>query len=312
MIDYRYWKPLAAISFWGASFVMTKICLNVLSPVGLITLRFLLGVLFLLGLKWKLGFSLITSTRERRHLIMLALVSVLHLWIQVTGLKYTSAANTGWIMGFTPVLMAVLGLWIFKERLHRSQVIGIILAFVGLILLISRGDLSRISLINNRGDFLVLGSTLTWAVYSAINKQLSLSLSPLTTIFWLFHLMTLILIPFSLNEIIHLPYSRFSGTIWFSLLFLGILCSGWAYVLWAQALQSMPSAHVGMFLYLEPFVTVLISWLVLDETITGLTMISGMIITIGVMMVNLNRFFPRFRLLPRSQSGTRSFTDSNP
>lgn len=291
MIKFRYWKPLAAITFWGASFVATKITLQEFSPICLITLRFILGIGFLLVLRLKIPFSLNTTSRERRSLFLLAIFSVLHLWIQVTGLQFTSATNTGWIMGVTPVLMAIMGICFFKERLKVIQIAGIILSFIGLVILISQGDLSRISLLNNKGDFLILASTLTWSIYSAINKQLSLTLSPFTTIFWLFHLMIIILLPFSMKEMIHIPLMKLPISVWVSLLFLGIFCSGWGFVLWAQALQSMPSAHVGIFLYLEPFVTVIVSWIILHENITGLTIVSGLIITTGVILVNLNQLY---------------------
>ena len=68
--------------------------------------------------------------------------------------------------------------------------------------------------------------------------------------------------------------------------FLGLFCSGIAYVIWAYALREMESAKVGAFLYFEPFITVLAAWVFLKVTITILMIISGIIITIGVFMVN--------------------------
>jgi drug/metabolite transporter (DMT)-like permease len=68
-----------------------------------------------------------------------------------------------------------------------------------------------------------------------------------------------------------------------------------AYVLWAQSLKEMESAKVGAFLYFEPFVTIAAAWLLLSERITLLMILSGLIITGGVILVNfdikkLNRF----------------------
>jgi drug/metabolite transporter (DMT)-like permease len=59
-------------------------------------------------------------------------------------------------------------------------------------------------------------------------------------------------------------------------------------VLWASSLKEMESAKVGAFLYFEPFVTVIASWIILSEEITFLMIISGLIITIGVILVNIN------------------------
>ena len=70
------------------------------------------------------------------------------------------------------------------------------------------------------------------------------------------------------------------------LIFLGIFCSGVAYVLWAESMKELSANRVGAFLYLEPFVTVFTAWLLLSEQITLLMMASGIVIIIGVIMVN--------------------------
>ena len=68
--------------------------------------------------------------------------------------------------------------------------------------------------------------------------------------------------------------------------FLGIFCSGVAYSIWSYALRVLDSGKVGAFLYMEPFVTVLAAWIFLSESITLLMIISGLIITFGVVLVN--------------------------
>ncbi len=184
--------------------------------------------------------------------------------------------------------MAIVGFFVFKELLTLIKISGILIAFLGLILLISHGDISSIDLISNKGDFLILGSSFTWAVYSAVNKKISLTYPPMMTILFLFLMMAIIISPFtitnaSIQSVIHL-----SGKGWTAILFLGILCSGAAYVMWASALKEMENTKVGAFLYFEPFVTVIASWLMLNEKITLFMILSGIIITVGVVLVNLN------------------------
>lgn len=217
-----------------------------------------------------------------------------HLWIQVTGLQYTSASNTGWIIGVTPVFMALLGFLLFKESLTIIKIAGIVIAFTGLLLLIGKGDLTNINLISNKGDLLVLGSAFTWSVYSIANKKVSLSYSPLMTILYLFIIMLVIISPFTISSGMISAIFSLSFISWLWIFFLGILCSGVAYVLWAQALTELDSARVGAFLYFEPFVTAYTAWLILNESITFLTILSGIIITGGVILVNL-KWKPSYR-----------------
>jgi len=285
---FKYWKPITAVIFWGFSFIATKIALNELVPLALIFLRLILAVIFLtaIAVYTKRAFSV--SLKSHVGIFILAIVAVIHLWIQVTGLKYTSAANTGWIIGTAPIFMALVGLVFFKEEFTLIKTAGIVIAFLGLWLLISHGNFSSISLISNKGDFLILASAFTWSIYSAVNKKISLTYPPVMTILFLFLMMAIIISPFTINgesiqSVIHLSMKG-----WIAIIFLGILCSGAAYVMWASALKEMESTRVGAFLYFEPFVTVIASWTILNERITLLMILAGIIITTGVVLVNVN------------------------
>ncbi len=283
---YRYLLILLAIIFWGASFVATKTLLLEIKPVTIIILRLLIASVLLttIAISTRRNFSI--NLKSHGWIFILALIAVFHLWIQVTGLQYTTASNTGWIIGTAPIFMAIMALIFYKEKITLLALSGILLAIIGLLLLFGKGDITNIGFLENKGDLLVLGSAFTWGVYSTVNKKISLSYSPLMTILYLFLMMAVIIIPFNLNtetieSIIHL--SRIG---WLLILFLGLFCSGVAYVIWAQALRDMESAKVGAFLYIEPLVTVAAAAFFLKEEITLLIVFSGLLITLGVFLVN--------------------------
>jgi len=166
------------------------------------------------------------------------------------------------------------------------QSLGILIAFLGLIVLISKGDLTSIDFIKNKGDVLIIASSVTWSIYSMVNKKVTFTLSPVLTTFYLFLIVAVIIAPFTINQknisdVLHLSLNG-----WGSILFLGIFCSGIAYTLWAQTLNKMSASRVGAFLYIEPFVTFFGAWFLLNEQITLPTLLSGLIIIAGVVLVN--------------------------
>ena len=277
---------LLAVVFWGTSFVATKTLLVEIKPITIIILRLIIASVLLtfIAISTKRNFSL--NLKSHGWIFILALIAVFHLWIQVTGLQFTTAANTGWIIGTAPVFMAIMGLIFFKEKITLLGFFGIMLAIFGLLLLFGKGDVTNIGLIENKGDLLVLGSAFTWGVYSTVNKKISLTYSPLMTILYLFLMMATIIIPFNLNSETIASVVHLSRIGWLLILFLGLFCSGVAYVIWAQALRDMESAKVGAFLYLEPLVTVAAAGFFLNEEITWLMVFSGLLITIGVFLVN--------------------------
>ena len=282
----KYLLIILAVVFWGSSFIATKVALKELSPETIISLRLIIAAVFLFitAILLKKDFSI--NLKSHSFIFILALIAVFHLMIQVTGLKYTTASNTGWIIGTAPIFMVILAAIFFREKIGMLKIGGIIIAMFGLLLLIGKGNITNVDLIKNKGDLLVLASAFTWGVYSMVNKKISLSYSPMMTILYLFIMMAVIIIPFNLNtasvnSVVHLSLNG-----WISILFLGLFCSGIAYVIWAYSLRDLESAKVGAFLYFEPLVTVFAAWVLLNESITVLMIISGMIITLGVVLVN--------------------------
>ncbi|MEW5993686.1 MAG: DMT family transporter, partial [Candidatus Zixiibacteriota bacterium] len=134
---------LVTITFWGWSFVATKICLNYMTPLEVIGWRYLLGLPVLLVIILLKRLRPRFSGKEMVTIILSSIVVTTHFLIQVTGMKYTTATNTGWLIAVTPLALAVLAFIFLKERTTRNAIIGIVIATVGITLLVSRGDIAR-------------------------------------------------------------------------------------------------------------------------------------------------------------------------
>lgn len=89
---------------------------------------------------------------------------------------------------------------------------------------------------------------------------------------------------------------------WLAIGFLGVFCSGVAYVFWYDALQAIPAGQVGVFLYLEPLVAVLVAALVLNEAILLPSLIGGFLILAGVWVVQM-KVKRRTAVKPSGQRG---------
>ena len=117
----RYWLIILAVIFWGTSFIATKVALEELDPETIISLRLILASILLTfsALVTKKKFDV--NLKNHGSIFILACIAVFHLWIQVTGLKYTTAANTGWIIGTAPIFMAIFAAIFFKEKINLLQ-----------------------------------------------------------------------------------------------------------------------------------------------------------------------------------------------
>ena len=211
-----------------------------------------------------------------------------HQWLQSTGLLTAQATTTAWIVATTPVFMALLGLLILRENLALYQVVGILLATFGVLLVVTKGDLAILATgkFGTTGDFLVLISALNWAVFSTLSRSGLQKHPPTRMMFfvmsfgWLFTSI-LFLSASGPNQILSIPWNG-----WIAITFLGIFCSGFAYIFWYDALKTLPVAQTGAFLYLEPIITLIVAAVVLKETLLLATLVGGIAILIGIWLVN--------------------------
>lgn len=286
---YAWFAATFAVIVWGASFIATKIVLREVSPVTVVWLRFALGVIVLGGAVVVRGQSGSPTIKELGYFALLGFLGItFHQWLQSTALVTAQASTTAWIVATTPIFIAGLGWMALKEILNWLQVSGIALAAVGVLLVVTDGDLSSLTegRFGTQGDFLVLISALNWAVFSVLSRRGLAEYHPTRMMFyvmglgWIFSSLLFFLGP-GLGEI-----GELSREGWMGIAFLGIACSGLAYIFWYDALSVFPASQVGAFLYLEPLVAVVIAALLLGETITFFSVLGGGIILLGVWMVN--------------------------
>ncbi len=284
-------KATLAVAAWGASFVATKIALRELDPIALVWIRFAMGVLVLGGVVlWRRQLQPI-GWGEIAYFSLLGFLGItFHQWLQSNGLVTSQATTTGWIVATIPLFIALLGAVFLRERLGLSRVLGIALAAIGVLLVVARGDLRSLTgslgRIGAPGDALILLSAPNWAVFSVLSRH-GLKRHPAARMMfyvmafgWLFTT-ALYFAGRGPHTIPHLTTNGLGAV-----LFLGVICSGAAYVYWYDALERIPASQVGVLLYLEPLVTVAVAASVLHEGIRLGTLAGGAIILLGVWMVN--------------------------
>jgi drug/metabolite transporter (DMT)-like permease len=284
-----YLEAIFAVVVWGASFIATKVALRYISPVSIVWLRFAMGVV-ILGIVVALRRQF--AWPNRRDLPYFALLGFLaitfHQWLQSNALQTSEAGTTAWIVSTSPVFMALLGWLILKENVSGVMLLGIVLAFAGVLMVVYDGNLAEFSLsrFGEPGDVLVLISAVNWAVVSVLSRRglkshpASLMMLYLMAFGWLFT-SVLYFASESLSTI-----GSLTADGWLAIAFLGIFCSGLAYIAWYDALQALTTAQTGVFLYLEPLVAVVVAFFILGEAVTPASLLGGGIIILGVWLVN--------------------------
>jgi drug/metabolite transporter (DMT)-like permease len=283
-------SALFAVVIWGGTFIATKIALREISPVTIIWMRFGIGVLILgMAVSVRRQFAL-PSKNDLAYFALLGFIGVtFHQWLQATGLQTARATTTAWIVATIPVFTALLGWLVLKEKMNLARVGGIAIAALGVLLIVSNGDLS--ALVSGEtgaiGDLLILISAPNWAAYTILSRR-ELARHPAARMMfyvmlfgWLFASVWIFGFGPGLSEIHNLDSKG-----WIAILALGVFGSGLAYIAWYDALQAIPASQLGVFINIEPLVTMMLAAPMLGEQITLISLLGGAIIIFGVWLVN--------------------------
>jgi drug/metabolite transporter (DMT)-like permease len=278
-------KALAVVVFWGVSFVATRLALEVLTPLILVAARMTIGCATMLALARMLGRPLWPRAEDRARCLVLGLILAAHVLIQAFGLLKTTATNTGWIIAFAPIAIAVGALIFLGERLRSRAWGGILFGAAG-VLVVSLSTGLRVT-DAKVGDLLQLISCITWAAYTLLAVRAVSGSGSLPVTFAAVAVAALA----SMVAAAFQPWPGGGLTLQavLAVAFLGIVCSGSAIWLWHAAVRDVGSTTAGTYLYLEPLVTWIAAAAVLGERINAVGLLGGGMVLLGVWIVSSAR-----------------------
>lgn len=274
-------KGLFAVVVWGASFVATRMALQAVHPFALIGVRLWMGAGLLALLLAARRERLLPQRTDLPACVFLGVVLSAHLLVQAFGLEYTSAINTGWIIGFIPVTIALGATLLRQQRLSGLGWLGVAVGTGGVLVvtLKSPPNFAQARI----GDLLQLTSCLTWTVYTlaatgpnqrnGVLRVTTFGMAVAAAIGTVAALFT----PWRAGPL--------TGGAVLAIVFLGVICSGAAYYLWFAAQRDYGPAHVGALLYIEPFVGLIVAASLLHEPVTINALVGGVCVLGGVWLV---------------------------
>ncbi|MBE9113620.1 DMT family transporter [Nodosilinea sp. LEGE 07298] len=200
-------------------------------------------------------------------------------------LRYTATANTAIINAFNPVVTGTMAALFIGERLTRRQYGGIGLALLGVLTLLTRGNLTTLLTLElNRGDVLMLCAVLCWVVYSLMIKQLSQRYSGLTITFYAAVAGVGQLLVLASLEGWWRQLATLSLTSLLAIVYMGVAASGVAYLLFNLSIQRIGPTRTASTVYsLVPIFVAGLAWLFFREPLT-VTMVASM----GLILLGIN------------------------
>lgn len=193
-----------------------------------------------------------------------------------------------------PFFVLVLSVLIFKEELTVQKVLALVIAFIGCALAV--GLVGGNDEINMTGLWMGIGSGVTYALYTIINKSLLKKYDPMTLTFYAFGISALCLLPFAdVMGIFDIAVNVEGSIFW--MLGLGILITLIPYFLYGCGLRGLDAGYVSVLALIEPMVATVAGFLMYGQTPTAMKLCGIVLVIIGVAILNIRLNRPK-RLQP--------------
>lgn len=283
-----YIKLLLTALFWGGTWVAGRVAVGEAAPLAVASWRFFIAALVLGGLliaregwpRW--------SARQWAKLAALGLSGVFFYNVFfLYGLQRVEAGRGALVVAFIPAMIALVDWLAFGLPMSRQRACGVVLALVGCLLVVTRGQPAQlVSGGVGFGEWLLLGSAASWVSYTLISRHCSREFSALALTFggcltgWLM----LTAAALADGSLFALGATTWRG--WSGIVFLGLLGTAVAFTWYSQGIARVGTTQAAAFINLVPLCAVALGALLLDERLAGAVLGGGALVMVGVLLTN--------------------------
>jgi drug/metabolite transporter (DMT)-like permease len=284
----------AANLIYGANYIIAKgIMPEKINPSAFVFIRLACCLILFWGIK----FLFVKEKVDRKDFLQLMLCGLLgaaaNMMFFFHGINLTSPVDASIIMTITPVLVFIFSFFILKERMTKNKLVGIIIAGIGAIFLITYGNKST-GTSSFAGNSLVFLNASSYGLYLVIVKRLMKKYHSITVISWMFLFGFIFILPFSFKPIMETNFESFNTNTYLVLGYVVLFTTFFAYILNIFALNHVMPSVTSSYIYLQPvisFIMVSIYAFVLmkeeyAQDINMIKILSCIMVVIGVYIIS--------------------------
>lgn len=268
----------------GTHIVAKTLTADIPAPVVLFYRVLLVSVLYAIVLLFKLDIFKKVTPKDWLIFLLVGFLNIpINQYLYLVSLELTEAPNVAFAYSLVPAFVLIIAVSFFKEKTTKLKLLGIAVAVVGtVLLLLNKGfDINNLS---TKGDILALLASLSWALYTILGKPLvekygAIFTTGVAMIFGLF-----LYIPIFHFLPVHYSISDISAKNWWEIFYLGAITSGVGYTIWYYALQKIDASKVSVFNNIQPILTTILAYFILDNAINANFVVAGVLIIAGVII----------------------------
>ena len=279
-----------ATTIYGINHTVAKMVMPIyIGSLGLVFLR-VLGATIIF---WTISLFFKTKPIEKKDRLTILKCGLFGMSINIAafiaGLDYSTPVNSSILIIISPIFVVILSFFIFKNKINFIKILGIILGFIGAMILILTAD-SNSSIGRNipLGNFLFIVNSISYAYYLIIVKPMAEKYDLITLFKWLFLIGLIFNFPLGINQFLDVDWGRLP--LWEAVLpmvFVVVGTTCMTYFLNGYALSKITSTEVAVFMYLQPIIGILFAIFTKSDTITLIMFVASVLIFTGVYLTSV-------------------------
>jgi drug/metabolite transporter (DMT)-like permease len=265
--------------------ILGKIALRSMSTTNLMLCRLIGAAIVFALIQRSLRPLWLMPKRDLVWLTLCSMVGVVgNQFIYLKGLSLTTVINTTLLSTTIPVFTLFVSILLGHDRLSLRRLAGISLAAGGVIYLVNpaRADVSAHTTL---GNLMVACSSLLYAIYIVISKDLFERYGALNVITWIFVVGSIVTIPAGVYSLGSAHVYTLGPTVWLTILFVILFPTVVAYYLNAWALTRVTPSTVAIYIYMQPLFAFGVAPFLLGEKWNWRTVVAAVFIFSGVALV---------------------------
>ena len=296
------WLVFFALGFmWGSSYLFIKLAVDDFGTFTLVALRLVVGA----ALLWAVvGLAHQRLPRERRiygHLVVMAIINITIPFLLITWAEQTVESSLASILTSPVPLFAIVlsSLFLTDEPMRVNGVVGLVVGFIGVVIITSRGLTGAGAGSSVAGEIALLGAAFSYACGAVYSRRNVRGLAPMIPA--VFQVTFAAIITGLVALLFEQPWTATpDAQAIFSILWLGILGSGFAYLIVFRLIANWGATRMTLVSYLIPVVGIVLGYAVLQEPVDARIIIGTTLVIAGVGLVNSR--FGRRRLFGRTEA----------
>lgn len=279
-----------ATTIYGLNHTIAKMVMPIyIGSLGLVLLR-VLGATIIF---WTIGLFFKSKPIEKKDRFTIIKCGLFGMSINIAafiaGLDYSTPINSSILIIISPIFVVILSFFIFRNKINFLKILGIIMGFIGALILILNAD-SNSSVGRNipLGNFLFIVNSISYAYYLIIVKPMAQKYDLITLFKWLFLIGLIFNLPLGINQFTDVNWSSLPvKEAILPMAFVVICTTVMTYFLNGYALSKITSTEVAVFMYLQPIIGIVFAIFTKSDTISLTIIIASILIFIGVYLTSV-------------------------